>query len=472
MNSFLKKISIFLIVFLIVFNTPGIPKPINKAEAQTVVECPACSKLWKDIVDSIEKVGRWVKEDMMAALTDVVAKRIIDYIVDQTVVWIQGGGKPKFVTDWDGFLKDAFDIGFDEIIKQAGLAWLCKPFSFQLRLSLLPTPSFSKRVECTLDDVIANIEDFYDDFRNGSWIAYSQSYEPQNNFFGASLMTSIASYSEGEKQKEAARQEAQAGQGFLSVKKCIRTGRTDPNDPSTEKCLEYEIITPSSIVKKAVDQIITSDTEWAANIKSWLSVLINAVINRITKEGVGLLSMGKSDRAGDSYYPPEYQAPADLEEQRQKQQMIEEVQKFLNEWQHILNAKKNTLSANEQLVVALQEIKNRNCQPPVAENEIQTVQSEINSLKIQISDLETKITEANKLTKEIKEASTLRQKAIAQENYLTFMNKYNTLEIQEQIVTGSAREAADQEANNTINKLSLAQSRLNLCILTTTSTTP
>ncbi|MCL5004887.1 MAG: hypothetical protein M1170_03020, partial [Patescibacteria group bacterium] len=54
----------------------------------------AADKAWK----ASEVIGR--------SLRDVIAKRIMDYIVDQTVKWIQGGGKPKFITNWNGFLKD------------------------------------------------------------------------------------------------------------------------------------------------------------------------------------------------------------------------------------------------------------------------------------------------------------------------------------------------------------------------------
>ena len=61
-------------------------------------------------------------------------------------------------------------------------------------------------------------------------------------------MTMNEAMTKGAQRKEAAEKEAMSGQGYLPVKECVRTGRTDPNDPKTEKCLEYKIITPAPVV--------------------------------------------------------------------------------------------------------------------------------------------------------------------------------------------------------------------------------
>ena len=45
-------------------------------------------------------------------MRDIIAKRIMDYIVDQTVQWIQGGGEPKFVTNWDSFYERCWRYSF------------------------------------------------------------------------------------------------------------------------------------------------------------------------------------------------------------------------------------------------------------------------------------------------------------------------------------------------------------------------
>ena len=407
------------------------------------------------LTDISEKIARWVKEDLVKSLRDVIAKRIIDYIVDQTIVWIQGGGQPKFVTDWDGFLKDAANIAFDQVIKDVGLAQLCSPFKLQVQISLLPVQQFQQRIDCTLDDVVKNIEDFYNDFEKGGWIAYNETWQPQGNYYGEMLMIHDEMITRGALAKEAAEKEALAGKGFLSVKKCL-----EQNEEGT--CIKEEIVTPGDTVGVAVASAITSDTQWAANIQSWTAALINAVINRVIKEGVGVMK-GSEESSGSSYYPSEYQSAADLEIESEKQQQINEVKKFVNEWQYLYNAKSKSLSYSEQLKVILVKIKKLNCQPAVSDSEIQAVQADIDRLKTETTELKNKIDGGNNLITKITNANTIRERTIAQQDFLAFVDKYNTLEIQTQIITGDARKAADQELATKTSDLSIAQGRLATC---------
>ena len=408
------------------------------------------------LTDISEKIARWVKEDLVKSLRDVIAKRIIDYIVDQTIVWIQGGGQPKFVTDWDGFLKDAANIAFDQVIKDVGLAQLCSPFKLQVQISLLPVQQFQQRIDCTLDDVVKNIEDFYNDFEKGGWIAYNETWQPQGNYYGEMLMIHDEMITRGALAKEAAEKEALAGKGFLSVKKCL-----EQDEEGT--CIKEEIVTPGDTVGVAVASAITSDTQWAANIQSWTAALINAVINRVIKEGVGVMK-GSEESSGSSYYPSEYQSAADLEIESEKQQQINEVKKFVNEWQYLYNAKSKSLSYSEQLKVILVKIKKLNCQPAVSDSEIQAVQADIDRLKTETTELKNKIDGGNNLITKITNANTIRERTIAQQDFLAFVDKYNTLEIQTQIITGDARKAADQELATKTSDLSIAQGRLSNCV--------
>jgi len=118
---------------------------------------------------------------MWDVFVNVLKRQVIGQMVDQTVAWIQGDGKPKFVTDWKGLLEDAGQAAAGEFAKELGLGFLCQPFSAQLQIALLPVKKFSKRAECTLDKIVGNINNFREDFRNGGWIAYSESWKPQNN---------------------------------------------------------------------------------------------------------------------------------------------------------------------------------------------------------------------------------------------------------------------------------------------------
>jgi len=487
MKKFYFKILIWLLLLMVLIEGLFIPQ---KTEAVIpVVDSANLTAKWVDI---FEKIARWIKEDLMASLRDVVAKRLIDYIVDQTIVWIQGGGKPKFVTDWNGFLKDASNIAFDQVIRDVGLAWLCSPFKLQVKISLLPVQRFQQRIECTLDKVVSNIEDFYNDFKKGGWIAYNEMWLPQNNYYGEILLIHDEMLARADARKEAAQNEALAGKGFLSVKKCqggqtqeqfcnsaCMTGQGSVSDfqQCFQDCMNVSMTeaelcdvsggkmttqTPGDIVGAAAAEAITSDSKWAANIRSWVSALINAAINRLTQEGLALMQPSKAS-GYDSYYPPEYKKFNNYS----KQEQIDKINKFINEWQYLYNAKNQSLSYAEQIKATFLEINNHNCQPPVSDSKIQTIQADIDKLTNKTADLKSKIDEGNNLIKQITNASTQEEEMAANQAFLDFINKYNTPELQEQITigSGSAREAADQELATKKTEFSNAFNRLNNCLV-------
>lgn len=404
-------------------------------------------------------------------IRDIVVKMILDWIVDETITWIQGGGQPKYVTNWDTFLEDAFNVGVGEIIQQTDLAWLCKPFGLQVRIALLPVQRFKTRIACTLDDIIANIEDFYDDFRSGSWIAYEAIWRPENNFYGVTLMAVSEAIAQGEKAKEAAEKEAMAGGGFLSVKRCVRTGRTDPDDPTTEKCLEYEIVTPGEIVGQVTAKAITTDIDWQANVQSWTTALVNATINRLIKEGLGAMKKSTEPQVpGYGEYDPYGGYDPVLEAKRQERdRIISEYQKFLAYFNAILTSKKQSLSSSEQLVLTLNELKERDCQPPVSDDEITAAQNEVDRLKGEVAyfraivnEITANITEAQNISPDFRE----REMAILTEKYNEFLTKYDSFIAEIYSGSETTKKTAQEEADTKRNELSNALSRLDLCGIT------
>src|SRR3989344_4214283 len=171
--------------------------------------------------DTQAKVCRWTIEDLFKQLLAILKKQILDMMVDQIVVWIQGGGEPRFVTDWSGFLQDAMNETSGFFVEELGLQSLCSPFKLAIQASFIPIPPFTQRSQCTLDKIIQNVEDFAEDFNNGGWIAYSESWKPQNNFFGVLIMASAELADRQDRASGALWSEAIAGAGFLSTKKCV-----------------------------------------------------------------------------------------------------------------------------------------------------------------------------------------------------------------------------------------------------------
>ncbi|MDP3052732.1 MAG: hypothetical protein Q8N22_02100 [bacterium] len=400
---------------------------------------------------------------------DVVAKMILDWLVDETVNWIQGGGQPRYVTNWDTFLGDAFNTGVGEVINNSNLNFLCKPFGLQVRISLLPVQRFQNRISCTLDDIVANIQNFYDDFRNGSWIAYEQSWWPENNYYGSLYMTMDEAMIQGAKAKEAAQNEAIAGKGFLSVKRCLASTQLPDG---TIKCIKEEIVTPGDTVGALAAQAVTSDYQWAQNIQSWVAALVNATINRLFTEGLSLMkpSTTPQSSASGNYNPYGNYDPALLAKRQERDRIKSDYQAFLAYFNAILANKKSSLSSEQQIVTNLNALKTRNCQPPVSDSDITSAQNEITRLtnevanyQIIVNENQAGITEAVNISADFRD----REMALLTQHYNDFLTKYQSLILEIAPGPETTKKASEDESKNKQAELSSIQSRLSLCIVTT-----
>lgn len=280
----MKKFLVIILGLSIVL--PAIPLSSFKAEAGVpVFETNAADlantaqSAVSDAASLSQQILEWAETFVLSSLK----KQLLDYLVDQIIASVQGGGEPQFVTDWQGFLADAGNRAAGEFAQEVGLGFLCSPFNFQIQAALLPVPEFAQAASCTLDDIVGNIEAFYEDFRNGGWIAYGTSWRVENNFFGALAMASKELGIKQESAAFAAFSEAFSGGGFLSSKKCQKDA--NGNDiPDT--CV---ITTPGSTVSNLVSKAVGSDFDFIVNAEQlgdYASAITNALINRLITEGL------------------------------------------------------------------------------------------------------------------------------------------------------------------------------------------
>jgi len=159
----------------------------------------------------------------------------------------------------------------------------------QFQAQLMEIDSALSELEKTNEayKIVGNINNFREDFRNGGWIAYSESWKPQNNLFGASLMASEELELRTGKASGASWSEALAGGGFLSTKKCQKD--------AAGKIIEStcKITTPGDTVGKTLSKAIGADFDFIVNandMEEIAAALVNALVNRIIKEGVNGLT--------------------------------------------------------------------------------------------------------------------------------------------------------------------------------------
>lgn len=441
---------------------------------------------------------------------DVIFKVLIDYLVDETVVWLQNDaqGKPRYVTDWKTFSEDAYNVGVGQIIYDTNLArWLCKPFGLQVTAILQPISKFSERIKCTMDGVNTNLENFKNNFLDGGWLAYEQSLQPQNNFYGAYYMTALEAAQKGQESKEAAEREAMSSNGWLSVKECVKSLSQETRENAKKYveikqnlleagyiqdtrgnwCLpeDSKIATPGAVVGQyAFEYVVKKDRIWAENIKSWSTTLINAALNYAFRKGIGVIKEGLSNvklSYEEEPIPPASRDDAEIALRKKEVERIkiayEQVKKYIHNTETkdgvaidegILTDKKQSLTAAGLIKIALDEIKKRNCQPAVTDEELATAQKEIDRLNNEIvfyeqtiKDAETGISAAQKIIDG--DNFTDGEVLNLQIDYANFANKYDDLI--SDILSGAEeiKKSSAEEKDNKQKELDLAQARLNLC---------
>ncbi|OGM94093.1 hypothetical protein A2524_04195 [Candidatus Wolfebacteria bacterium RIFOXYD12_FULL_48_21] len=456
MNMYFKKcIAILFIALTVLVPALGTPRQAHAALGflDTSFDLAAFGtgilQYAGDIGEYAARAAKWIEEGWQKTMRDVIAKRIIDYTVDETVKWVQGGGDPKFISDWNGFMKEAGEIAFDSVIKDAKLSDICEPFALQLRVALIPETRFNReRVNCTISDIVANVQDFYDNFQNGGWLAYGESIKPQNNLYMQLVMFDDEINLRTAFNEDQRRQQSAAGQGFLSVSTCVENDGQQLYDDciaggggDIEECYAYAqqamtctkeaVQTPGSVVGGALVKAMGSDGDWAANIESWTSALVNAAINRLTREGVAAMT-GSSSGAAASYDPAslEYGDMVDAQLESQKKDLIAQIQTITVPYQQLLTEKQTTKTYTEQILDLFAQLDlldvNKVCVPQTTTAEVAAQQSILNTLTARISQLQPVVTEGNAVIAQLQTMTgSIRDTSIMDGKVTAYLSKYS-----------------------------------------------
>lgn len=169
-------------------------------------------------------------------VNEQLKKSLLFNLSNQIVDWVQSGKQPQFIKQPGKFLGDTALLAVNRTISQIAPR-LCAPFRNQV---LLQIPGYSKQtnpfyqpVTCTIDQVVDNIENFYNDFKNGGWLAYSEIWQPQNNYFGASLLANELAASQASQAVQEAKSDLDRGNGFVSQYECTNWVLYSPKEPGT-----------------------------------------------------------------------------------------------------------------------------------------------------------------------------------------------------------------------------------------------
>jgi hypothetical protein len=234
-------------------------------------------------------IWEWIQDMLLQVLKDTLIHRLVQSVIQ----WAQNGfeGKPSFITDWKGFLTGVGKSIASRFINDIAPG-LCRSFGPLVTISLLPVNNVRPIPDygCTLDRVVTNVRQFYENFRSGGWLGYTSAIEPRNNVFAAMMQVSDDLMMLKKSQQEASKSEGIAGKGFLGTKRCILRGRL-----ASDPCQEYEITTPGDTVATQVSDALGSPVHRIVNAEDFtalVSALVNAAINKLINLGVnGLMGL-------------------------------------------------------------------------------------------------------------------------------------------------------------------------------------
>jgi len=475
-----KKIIALVFTALIIVSIA--PKPAS-ASVSTWELNPAVTG---DIVNFEEMTFQWAF--MLAG--EVLKRQLLNMMVDQIVAYIQGGGTPKFITDWPGFFRDAVDQASGKFLQQIGLSQLCSPFKPLLSRAFIPIPTFTERTSCTLSQVGVNSDEFLKDFKKGNWIAWQEMVlRPQNNVYGAYVLTWDQYEIEKSAAAKAAATEAQAGRGFLSVKRCIEWNSAglqtcvdsgeSMEDCKKAACIKEETVTPGAVVGDLAAKAVGSDIDYIVNAKdfaAYVSAITNAILNRIFAEGVGLLhaalsSEGGGGGGGGSSAQAQcakllgtaayndcitaMQSGTDIRE-FEKNYLISSINQELDYQNQLLGAKQATLTVLNQSIDILTQLQNCQGTTTLSLARIQQVQSAISTTANQIAQIQSDIIALQIKQQEIKAVTDLSQIPPLYNQVADIVNPSATL---------SLVLAAQQETSQKQQDMSSYEQQLNFCIM-------
>jgi len=312
MTNFSKKIITLFLVFTFVFS----PILATKAEAQWVVVDPG------NLVQAILKV---VKEYGLDTLAWSLVNMIIERMAASTVEWINGGfeGKPAYVTDREAFYQDIADDEIGQFIfDNPNLKLLCGPIEAKIRLALRRSYIQDPTYQCSLTDVVGNIDGFMDDFNQGGWDGFFElTQKSQNNPIGAYLQAENELNLRISSKKGTAEKDLLEGKGFLSFKECTERGPDivipgvpgypgDPTRPAIPEqrspglCQQEKTSTPGSVISEQLNKQLGLGSDKLAvadEFNEIISALLNQLVTKVVGgAGKGLRSLSKPDSANEN----------------------------------------------------------------------------------------------------------------------------------------------------------------------------
>jgi len=294
-NAYKKTITGILVVIFLLTSVFLFP-PRSTVEAIPVVEVGA--NLFVNTARTTKELGGL---DFAAY---VLMKFIIREITADIVDWINTGfeGDPAFVTNPRDLILDTANEATGILIHEVGFSQLCEPFKPQILIALAQTQPYNIRTQCTLLDVVDNIEAFYDDFSEGGWAGWIRMTQfPQNNPYGAYLLTVEEQNRRINLAEKIKGKEVSQNKGFGSYYNCVELDPDKNNwgtavsefeytgpyyDGGVTGCIRAEVQTPGSVIEEGAVNVFGSGIR-QLELADEFNEIVNALVGYLITEIIG-----------------------------------------------------------------------------------------------------------------------------------------------------------------------------------------
>ena len=278
-----RKFLAFLLIFSLITPFFYLPQQAKRSEAFLG---------FGDLVIDVKALA----ERIVDGIAMTTAQIVVDRMVQATVQWAQTGfeGNPAYVVDPTQYFTDIADGVAGQFIEGSDLAFLCSPFQANIRISLAQQYYESSPFQCTMTEVVGNIDTFLDDFSQGGWDAwFAMTQNPTNNPYGAYLEAKIELDSRIASAVGLQREQLNWNQGFMSWSRCIEINPPPTNDDGSSGTLPSKNIrhvpgkavgeciqrgpveTPGATIKSQLDKILPSGLDKLIGVEH-VEQLINA----------------------------------------------------------------------------------------------------------------------------------------------------------------------------------------------------
>ena len=212
-----------------------------------------------------------------------IARLAIEQILKETTVWINSGfdGNPLYATNPKQFFGKIADNVAGDFIAGSELGFLCSPFQAKIRLALQQYHTQGRQFQCSLTQVVGNIEGFYNDFSQGGWDGwFAMTQNDVNNPYGAYLEAKLELDSRIASAIGLQDKELSWNSGFLSFKDCLEY------DGETGECDQYSPTrTPGMEIEKRLSTLLSTDIR-QLELADELDELISALIKELLRQMV------------------------------------------------------------------------------------------------------------------------------------------------------------------------------------------